>query len=89
MARAAPRLRTLDGKLNGLGLRVSTRRSELKLTQDELCARLATVSHGEWNAGRMEIYRIEAGLRIVSDLELIVLAEALESSPLWLLLGDR
>ena len=36
----------------------------------------------------MEIYRIEAGTRIVSDLEMLALAQALECRPMWLFLGE-
>ncbi len=88
MARGAPRLRTADGKVNQVGSRVRQRRTELKLTQDALCARLAMSTEGAWNADRMEIYRIEIGTRIVSDLELLALSQALECIPTWLLLGD-
>lgn len=87
MARGSPRLRTPDGKLNQIALRVRERRKALGLTQDALCARLALHTDGAWNADRMEIYRIENGTRIVSDLETLALAEALECSPVWLLLG--
>ena len=89
MARGSPRLRTSDGKVNQIAERVRERRTALKLTQDLLCARLATITDGGWNADRMEIYRIESGARIVSDLELLVLARALECTPLWLLLGEE
>ena len=87
MARGSPRLRTPDGKLNQIASRVRERRATLRLTQDALCARLALNTDGAWNADRMEIYRIETGTRIVSDLEALALAEALECSPIWLLLG--
>ena len=87
MARGSPRLRTPDGKLNQVASRVRERRDALRLTQDALCARLALNTDGAWNADRMEVYRIENGTRIVSDLETLVLAEALECSPVWLLLG--
>ena len=89
MARGAPRLRTADGKVNQLASRVRERRTHLKLTQDALCARLALATAGGWNPDRMEIYRIESGTRIVSDLEIIALAEALECQPMWLFLGDK
>lgn len=88
MARGAPRLRTADGKVNQVAGRVRTRRKALKLTQDALCARLALETEGRWNADRMEIYRIEAGTRIVSDLEMLALARALECRPMWLFLGE-
>jgi transcriptional regulator with XRE-family HTH domain len=89
MARAAMRLRTEAGKLNQLGKRVSQRRAELKLEQDALCGRIAAVTKSRWNPSRMEIYRIEIGDRIVSDLETIALAEALDCDAAWLLLGEN
>ena len=87
MASGAPRLRTAEGKINQVAERVKERRKELKLTQDALCARLASNTEGGWNADRMEIYRIEKGTRIVSDLEMLALAQALECMPDWLFLG--
>ncbi len=88
MARGTPRLRTAEGKVNQIAARVRQRREHLKLTQDALCARLAAITEGGWIADRMEIYRIEIGTRIVSDLELLALAASLECDPVWLLL-DR
>lgn len=89
MPRGAPRLRTQDRKKNLVGERVRSRRAQLKLTQDALCARLAEATNGEWVADRREIFRIEDGARIVSDVEIIALSEALECAPCWLLVGDR
>lgn len=59
--------------MNQIGERVQLRRDVLHDTQDALCARIATVAHGA---------------RIVTDLELLALAQALDCSPCWLLLGD-
>jgi len=87
MAKGQARLRTSEGKLNQIAVRVRQRRNTLKLTQDGLCARLATATDGSWIADRMEIYRIETGLRIVSDLELFALAMALDCRVEWLLTG--
>jgi hypothetical protein len=53
--------------------------------QDELCARIASVTGGEWSPGWQDISRIENGARIVSDLEIIAIAHALECDPCWLL----
>jgi hypothetical protein len=88
MPRGAPRLRTPDGKLNLVAQRVRVRRAELSLTQDALCARLATATDGAWIADRRDIFRIEDGRRSVHDIELVALAQALECSTSWLLLGD-
>lgn len=87
MPRGSPRLRTPEGKLNLVALRVRQRRAELKLTQDGLCARLAAVTHGGWVADRRDVFRIEDGRRSVHDLEVVALAEALECDPCWLLTG--
>ena len=87
MPRGGPRLRTPDRKLNQVGPRVAERRQALQLEQDELCARLAMRTDGEWNPGWQDLSRIENGARIVSDLEVLVLAQALECSACWLLVG--
>lgn len=89
MPRGSPRLRTLDGQKNQVGGRVRTQRNHLKLTQDALCGRLAEVTGGSWIADRRDIFRIEDGRRIVSDLEIIALSYALECKPGWLLLGNE
>jgi transcriptional regulator with XRE-family HTH domain len=81
------RLRTADGRLNQIAARVKERRRTLSMTQEGLCARLAYVTGGQWNADRQEIVRIESGGRIVSDVELLALAGALACQPCWLLLG--
>jgi transcriptional regulator with XRE-family HTH domain len=81
------RLRAENGELNQVADLVRQRRRALKMTQERLCGRLADVTDGRWIADRQEIFRIEAGGRIVSDVELIALAKALECSPCWLLTG--
>lgn len=88
MPRGAPRLRTVHDRINSVGERLETRALQLKLTQDMLCARLAEVTAGGWIADRRDIYRIIHGQRIVSDLELVALAGALECDACWLLRGD-
>lgn len=87
MPRGTPRLRTSDNKINQIGARVKQRREELKVKQDELCARLADLTKGEWSPGWQDISRIEHGVRIVSDLEILALAEVLECGACWLLAG--
>jgi transcriptional regulator with XRE-family HTH domain len=88
MPRGGPRLRTPDRKLNQVGPRVAERRQALQLEQDEVCARLALRTDGEWNPGWQDLSRIENGARMVSDLEILVLAQALECSACWLLAGE-
>lgn len=89
MPRGCPRLRTQDNKKNQIGQRVRDRRDQMNVTQDALCARIAQVTNGQWIPDRREIYRIEDGRRIVSDLEILALAQVLECSASWLLIGDN
>ena len=89
MPRGSPRLRTQDNKLNRIGARVQQQRQRLRLTQDLLCARLATLTETTWSPAWQDISRIENGARIVSDLEVIALAEALECNACWLLMGQE
>jgi transcriptional regulator with XRE-family HTH domain len=89
MPRGAPRLRKEGGQQNAVGARVKFRRKELKLSQDALCARLALRTSGGWSPTEADIYRIEQHRRIVSDLELVALAAALECDLLWLLGVDN
>jgi transcriptional regulator with XRE-family HTH domain len=88
MPKGDARLRADSGDLNQVAARVKERRKALKMTQDDLCARLSFVTEGRWIADRQEVVRIEAGGRIVSDVELIALAKALQCDACWLLLGE-
>lgn len=88
MPRGAPRIRTSDGKLNQLAGRVVTRRRALQLGQEDLCGRIAQVTDGVWNPTWRDVQRIERGQRIVSDIEVLILARALDCSPCWLLTGQ-
>ncbi len=88
MPRGAPRLRTSDGRINQIGERVRQERDARKLKQDELCARIARETYGEWNPAWQDLSRIENGTRMVSDLEVLALAQALTCSPNWLLTGE-
>lgn len=87
MPRGGPRLRTKDRKLNQVGPRVREQRLLLRLEQDDLCARLASVTDGDWNPAWQDISRVENGARMVSDLEVLALARALECDACWLLTG--
>lgn len=89
MPRGSPRLRTHDNKVNQVGARVQQRRQQLRLTQDQLCARLAIHTEAVWSPAWQDVSRVENGARIVSDLELIALAQALECRACWLLIGDE
>lgn len=87
MPRGGPRLRTEDSKLNQVGPRVRERRLALRLEQDGVCARVASATDGEWNPAWQDLSRIENGARMVSDLEVLALARALECGACWLLSG--
>ena len=88
MPHGAPRLRAAGAKQNLSGAHVKERRIAVKLTQDALCARIALATGGRWNPTIFDLYRIESGRRIVSDLELLALGIALECD-LYDLLGVR
>lgn len=88
MPRGGKRLRTETGRMNGVGVRVRERRHQLKLEQDELCARIARITGGGWNPAWQDMSRIENGFRTVTDLEVVAFAQALECSPFWLLTGQ-
>ena len=87
MPRGGLRLRTEDRKLNQVGPRVRERRLALRLEQDGVCARVASATGGEWNPAWQDLSRIENGARMVSDLEVLALAGALECDACWLLSG--
>jgi hypothetical protein len=89
MGRGPQKVRDGQGRMNQIAERMQQRRQELGLTQDGLCGRIADVTGGNWNPSRKDIGRCETGTRIVSDLEMLVLAEALSCDPCWLFLGDR
>ncbi|MGI4787342.1 MAG: helix-turn-helix domain-containing protein [Janthinobacterium lividum] len=83
-----PRLRTPDQRANGIGPRVAERRAHLELTQDGLCGQIAYETKGQWTPSWADISRLEHGARLVSDLEVVVLAAVLKCSAGWLLLGE-
>jgi transcriptional regulator with XRE-family HTH domain len=87
MPRGEIRVRTAEGHLNQIADRMRSRRRVLKVTQEQLCGRVAGASEGRWVPARMDIVRIENGGRLVSDLEILILAQALDCSPAWLLTG--
>ena len=90
LPRGSPRL-TQNEKKNQIGTRVRERRLFLGLTQDALCARLATVTDGvmdaAWIADDQEISKIENGNRTATDFEILALAGALDCNACWLLMG--
>ena len=69
-------------KNNICGRRVREAREKLKLSQDQLAAKLQTEGLG---VNQNSISRIETGKRIVTDFELAALAKVLDVDVNWLL----
>jgi transcriptional regulator with XRE-family HTH domain len=86
MPRQPNRIR-VDNKMNLVGPRVKHLRSTLQITQDQLGGRLSDITAGQWGPTVDDIYRIEAGTRMVADSELLALAVALECEAEVLLKG--
>ena len=87
MPRGPERIRTAEGKLNGVYGRVREARELAGLTQSQLAARIGTQSG--WIPSREDVNRVERGTRIVSDLECKVIATALDCDAAWLVFGDQ
>ena len=71
-----------NGKKNISGKRVKEARTKLKLSQENLAARLQVEGI---NIERDSVSRIEIGTRFVADYELLALAKILGVSPEYLL----
>lgn len=84
-----PRLRSDAGLKNVVGPHVRAARRALKLTQDQVCARLDILTRHHWPPSRLDLSAIESGRRAVGDTELIALAYALECSATELLFGNE
>ena len=69
-------------KCNVCGSRVREAREKLKLSQDQLAAKLQTEGLG---VNQNSVSRIETGKRIVADFELVALAKVLSVDVNWLL----
>ena len=69
--------KTADGKNNICGVNVARFRMDMKISQRELADRLQIVG---LDVDKNAIQRIEAGLRFVTDIELIALSNVLEKS---------
>lgn len=76
------RLLTLDGKCNICGERVRIARERQNLSQEGLAAKIQLNGH---SLTQKAISRIELGLRIVTDYEIPLLADALQVDPMWLI----
>ena len=71
-----------DGKKNICGKRVKEARKKLKLSQENLAAKLQVEGA---IIERNSVSRIESGDRFVADYELMILAKILKVSPAYLL----
>lgn len=70
------------GRCNLSGKRVRERRRQLGLSQEQLAARLQLAG---FEINQKAVSRIETGLRVVPDYELLFLAQALDVTVPWLL----
>lgn len=70
------------GRCNCSGMRIRQRREELGLSQEQLAAKLQLYG---LELGQKAISRMETGLRVIADYELLWLARALETTCSWLL----
>ena len=71
-----------NGNKNICGRRVKEARKELKLSQEDLAAKLQVEGI---NIERDSVSRIEIGTRFVADYELLVLCKVLNVTPEYLL----
>lgn len=70
----------------GLRVREARFRNNPVLTQDELAIKLRQLG---FSIDRVGVSKIETGLRQIHDYEVVLLAQALEVSVSWLLLGEN
>ncbi|MBR5253381.1 MAG: helix-turn-helix transcriptional regulator [Clostridia bacterium] len=71
-----------NGRKNICGKRIKEARNKLKLSQQELAAKLQVEGV---NIERDSISRIEKGTRFVADYELLILCKILNITPAYLL----
>ena len=71
-----------NGLCNVSGARIRQRREELKLSQEQLSARLQLLG---LELNQKVVSRVETGLRVVPDFELDYDARGLDTDVLWLL----
>ncbi|MBC8139288.1 MAG: hypothetical protein H8F28_25720 [Fibrella sp.] len=89
MSQWVRKLVTSENARNLIGRRVQARRLILNLRQDELAARIATLTGAVWNPNYQEISRLESGFRQVTDIEALVMSVALDADVTWLLTGSE
>ncbi|MBR2822524.1 MAG: helix-turn-helix transcriptional regulator [Clostridia bacterium] len=75
----------VGSQCNICGKRVREAREKLRLSQDQLAARLQTEGLG---VNQNSISRIETGKRIVADFELVALSKVLGVGMEWLVQGS-
>lgn len=80
------KLYEFNGRCNLSGVQVRKRREELNLSQEQLAARLQLLG---LEISQKVISRIETGLRVVPDYEVVFFAQALDTTVLWLLKAER
>lgn len=73
------------GKCNLCGIRVKTARKRIRISQDQLAARMQVEGI---QVNQRAISRIETGERLVTDYELMYLAKVLNVDIMWLLGKD-
>lgn len=71
-----------------MGKRVQERRYALNMRQEQLAARIADITDGALNMDYQWVYRIESGARLVTDIEVVILAAILRVDLNWLLTGE-
>ena len=71
-----------EGRCNLAGERIRQRRQSLRLSQEQLAARLQLRG---LELGQKAVSRMETGSRVIPDYELLWLAQALETTTAWLL----
>ena len=76
----------LDKQCNICGQRIREAREMLKLSQEQLAAKLQTEGLG---VNQNSISRIETGKRLVADFELVALSKVLGVSMEWLVNGQQ
>ena len=76
------KLYAFNGRRKLCGIQVKRRREELGISQEQLAARLQLLG---LEISQKVVSRIETGLRVVPDYEVRFLAQALDTTVLWLL----
>ncbi len=83
------RLRTSDGHANQIAARLKKSLSEKRVTNDQLCALVSSLTEGGWIPAAIDITHILSGRRVVTSLEIVALARALDIRACYLLIGDN